>query len=231
MPQQLGAARQFFPQGPVLALELGHLGGQVLFGPAQLSAADTAGSPQADRPERQHADHEPERGDPGQQLALAVAAERAVQHGDAAGSGVLQHKVAHQDATGDCQQEEQYGHDYLRRRNTDEVGCGEEWCRPGGRPTCDQPLPRTGMSRQLATNAAKPKSLRWRRHRNDDSGGRVSTEVLTAPLCEPIDRRLVPAVDIGRGGFGSFRGRFSDQTMCEAQQDRRCHDDRDDGRR
>jgi HD domain len=231
MPQQLGAARQFFPQGPVLALELGHLGGQVLFGPAQLSAADTAGSPQADRPERQHADHEPERGDPGQQLALAVAAERAVQHGDAAGSGVFQHKVAHQDATGDCQQEEQYGHDYLRRRNTDEVGCGEEWCRPGGRPTCDQPLPRTGMSRQLATNAAKPESLRWRRHRDDDSGGRVSTEVLTAPLCEPIDRRLVPAVDIGRGGFGSFRGRFSDQTVFEAQQDRRCHDDRDDGRR
>jgi len=32
---------------------------------------------------------------------------------------------------------------------------------------------------------------------------------------EPIDRRLVPAVDIGRGGFGSFRGRLGDQTTCE----------------
>jgi hypothetical protein len=47
-------------------------------------------------------------------LALGEAGERAVQHGDASGGGVLEHKVAHQDTAGDCQQEEQYGHDYLR---------------------------------------------------------------------------------------------------------------------
>jgi hypothetical protein len=33
-PRYRGATRQFVPQAPVLPLELGHLGGQVLFGPA-----------------------------------------------------------------------------------------------------------------------------------------------------------------------------------------------------
>jgi hypothetical protein len=114
MPQELGAARHFLSQVVVLVLELGHVGGQIAFGPAQLSAADTTGPPQAHRSDRQDTDHEPDRCDHGQQLALAIAGERAVQDGDAAGGGVLQDKVAYQDATGDCQQEEQYGHDYLR---------------------------------------------------------------------------------------------------------------------
>ena len=47
-PRHRGAKRQFIPQAAVLPLELGHLGGQILFGPAQLSAPDTTGSPQAD---------------------------------------------------------------------------------------------------------------------------------------------------------------------------------------
>jgi hypothetical protein len=51
------------------------------------------------------------------------------------------------------------------------------------------------------------------------------------PYGEPIDRAAGACRGCRAGGIGGFRGRFSDQTMCEAQQDRRCHDDRDDGRR
>jgi hypothetical protein len=39
-PRHRSATRQFITQAAVLPLELGHLGGQILFGPPQLSGHD-----------------------------------------------------------------------------------------------------------------------------------------------------------------------------------------------
>src|SRR5829696_9758296 len=50
------------------------------------------------------------------------------------------------------------------------------WCRPGGRPTCDQPLPRIDTCRQRAPNAA----------------GRVPVHVAAAALAGLLDRGVEP---------------------------------------
>jgi hypothetical protein len=89
------AAGKFTPQPGVVALELGHLLVQVVFGGARPLAA---GSSRLCRPCRQHhqqANNKTERGCHRQQQALADAVDWVVEDRDVVDAGVLQDQIAH----------------------------------------------------------------------------------------------------------------------------------------